>query len=216
MDVLSPEAVVRALNWRYSVKRFDASKRIPAVAWSALEQALVLAPSSYGLQPWTFVVVEDSAVRERLVAASWNQRQVADASHFVAFAIRKGLSAPDVDRWLARIVEVRGVPPESLAGYRKGILAFLARPGPPERVDDWSARQVYLALGQFMTSAAAMGIDTCPMEGLEPAKYDEILGLSAKGLSVVVACAAGYRAAEDKYAAAKKVRYPAESVLLRI
>ena len=215
MDVLSPDALVRVLNWRYSVKRFDAGKRIPAAAWSALEDAMVLAPSSYGLQPWSFVVVENPAVRQKLVAASWNQRQVGDASHFVAFAIKKELGAEDVDRWMARIVDVRGVAPETLAGYRKGILAFLGK-SPTEKIADWSARQLYLALGQFMTSAAVMGIDTCPMEGIEPAKYDEILGLSTKGLGTVVACAAGYRAADDKYASAKKVRYPAESVLFRV
>ena len=215
MDVLSPEAVVHALRRRYAVKRFDPSQKIPAATWSALEEAMVLAPSSYGLQPWAFVVVEDPAVRERLVAASWNQRQVKDASHFVAFAIKKDLTSEDVDRWMARIVEVRGVAPESLAGYRKGILAFLGQ-APAERIADWSARQLYLALGQFMTSAAVLHVDTCPMEGIEPAKYDEILGLSAKGLATVVACGAGYRSPEDKYATAKKVRYPTESVVLRV
>src|SRR5262249_47038792 len=127
----------------------------------------------------------------------------------------KVLTTEDVDRWMARIVEVRGVAPETLAGYRKGILAYLGK-SPTEKIADWSARQLYLALGQFMTSAAVMGIDTCPMEGIEPAKYDEILGLPSRGLATVVACAAGYRAPDDKYAGAKKVRFPASSVLLRV
>lgn len=216
MDALAPEAVLRALTWRYAVKRFDPTKKIPAESWRALEDSMVLAPSSYGLQPWAFVVVEDHALREKLVAASWHQRQVVDASHFVTFAIKKDLTTEDVDRHLSRIVEVRGVPPASLDGYRRGILKFLAQSGSPARIEDWCARQLYLALGQFMTSAAVMGIDTCPMEGIDPPKYDEILGLPARGLATVVACAVGYRAPDDKYATAPKVRFPRDAVLLRV
>jgi nitroreductase len=214
MQDLAPDALVERLNWRYAVKKFDAARKIPATQWSALESALVLSPSSFGLQPWRFLVVEDPAVRERLVPASWKQRQVADASHLVVFAIRERLGAEHVDRFLARMAQVRGVTVESLASYRKVVVDFVSRPG--FDADDWAARQVYIALGGFMTAAALTGIDTCPMEGLEPERYDEILGLPAQGLRTVVACCAGYRAADDAYAAQTKVRYEHGDVVAHV
>lgn len=209
----TPDALLRALTWRYAVKKFDATRRIPADTWAALEQSLVLTPSSFGLQPWAFFLVRDPARREALVGASWGQRQVADASHLVVFAIRQGLAAADVDRYVARIAEVRGVAADTLAGYRKVMLGFLGRPAEQFDVDEWAARQVYIALGQFMAAAAVLGIDTCPMEGLDPRAYDRILGLEGTGYATVVACPAGYRAPDDRYAAQTKVRYPAADVV---
>jgi nitroreductase len=208
------DEVLGALRHRYAVKAFDPTRKIPAATWAALEEALLLAPSSFGLQPWGFFVVEDPAVRAKLVAASWGQRQIVDASHLVVFAIRKGLSLADVDRFLARIVEVRGVAPATLDGYRKMIAGFLAQPG--FDVDAWSAKQLYLALGQFMTAAAMLGVDTCPMEGIDPAAYDSILGLPAKGYAALCACTAGTRAPTDKLATTPKVRFRAGEVIFRV
>lgn len=214
--VATPDALIRALTWRYAVKKFDAQRKIPPATWTALEQSLVLTPSSFGLQPWAFFLVRDPARREALVAASWGQRQVVDASHLVVFAIRKGLSTPDVDKYVARIAEVRGVAPETLAGYRKAMVGFVTRPPEKFDVDDWSARQVYIALGQFMAAAAVLGIDTCPMEGLDPKAYDRLLGLEGTGYETVCACPAGYRAADDAYAAQAKVRFPASDLIKTI
>src|SRR5438477_7064718 len=119
MQTLSGEAVVERLAWRYAVKKFDPAKKIAPADWDALERALVLAPSSFGLQPWRFVVVADPAVREKLVAASWNQRQIVDASHVVVFAIQKDLGPDHVDAYVRSIAKVRGVAIESLDSYRK-------------------------------------------------------------------------------------------------
>jgi nitroreductase len=216
MHAVDPETVVRQLEWRYAVKKFDPARKIPAAHWDALERALVLSPSSFGLQPWKFVVVADPALREKLVGASWNQRQIADASHLVVFAIVKGLSAAHVDAFIAKTAAVRGVSAESLAAYRNMMANFVSRPKPQFDVDAWAALQIYIALGNFMTAAAVMGIDTCPMEGIVPAKYDEILGLTARGLATVVVGTAGYRAADCTYASAKKVRFDREDVIVRM
>lgn len=213
---VSSDIVLGQLQWRYAVKKFDSQKKIPAPLWDALEKSLVLAPSSFGLQPWKFLVVTEATVKERLVAASWNQRQVADGSHHVVFAIKADLGAADVERYLKRVSSVRKTPLEALDGFRKVLLGFLAQPEEKFDVDDWSARQVYLALGQFMTAAAMLGVDTCPMEGIDPKKYDEILGLVPGGYRTVVACVAGYRAADDKYATMPKVRYEADEVVARM
>lgn len=209
----SSESVLEALNWRYATKGFDASKKIPADTWSALEQSLVLAPSSFGLEPWKFFVVDDAAVRAKLLEASWKQSQVVDASHLVVLAIKTGLNEADVDRSMARTSEVRNVPVESLEGFSNVIKGFMKNV--PD-VNVWSAKQTYIALGQLMVSAALMGIDTCPIEGFVPAQYDEILGLPAMGYHAVVVCAVGYRLDDDKYAHLAKVRFPLEEKVQHI
>ena len=129
---------------------------------------------------------------------------------------RKDLSADDVDRYLMRISEIRGVAVENLAGFRKVMIGALVPPPPGFDINDWAAKQCYIALGNFMTAAALMGIDTCPMEGIEPAKYDALLGIAEQGYATVVACVAGYRAADDKYATTPKVRFAAADVIVSV
>jgi len=214
MKPVSNESLVRQLNWRYATKRFDPARKIQPPDWRTLEQALVLSPSSYGLQPWRFFVVTDPAVRAELRAAAYNQAQVTDASHLVVFAVKKDLGPADVDRFLARVSEVRGVPADSLAGYRNMLLGAVS--GPREQVHAWAARQAYIALGTFLTTAALLEIDACPMEGFDPAKFDEILGLDKQGYTAVVIATAGYRAEDDATAKLPKVRFAPEDVIVSV
>jgi nitroreductase len=213
---ISAKSLTDALHWRYATKKFDATRTIPEATWAALEEALVLSPSSFGLQPWKFVVVRDRPTREKLSAAAHGQPQPLDCSHFVVFAGRKGLGAPDVDHYIARVSQVRGVPVESLKGYGDIMKHSAEHAREAGYLDSWMARQVYIALGNFMTSAALLGVDACPMEGIEPAKFDEILGLPSKGFGALCACAAGYRSPEDKYALAPKVRFEAKDVVAHV
>lgn len=218
MQPVSNRTLIQQLEWRYATKKFDAQRKIPAADWETLEQALTLTPSSFGLQPWKFFVVVDQPTKEKLVPASWKQTQPAEASHMVVFAIRQNLSEADIDRYLQRIVEVRGGAVEDLAGFRKMMVGSLLSPKMTlaSHINEWATRQVYIALGNFMTAAAMLGIDTCPMEGIVPQQYDEILGLGATGYATSVACAAGYRAADDKYATIPKVRFAVDDVVQRI
>lgn len=213
---LPPSQLVEALNWRYATKKFDPARTIPSDVWQALEQALVLTPSSIGLQPWKFVVVTDPAVKADLVGASYRQTQSQDCSHFVVFAVRRGLDEAHVDRHIARMAEVRGAAVDSFAKFRAMTVGNLEKARAKGTLDTWQEHQIYIALGQFMASAAVLGVDTCPMEGIEPAKYDVILGLSGTGYATVVACAAGYRTADDKYATIPKVRFDAADVVVRM
>lgn len=207
MNPITTDQLLAAQAWRYATKQFDASKTIPAPVWQALEESLVLSPSSYGLQPWQFFVVTDSDLRAKLRPHSWNQTQITDASHLVVFAIPDKVDVPYMEKYLARIAEIRGVTLESLGFYRNMMMADIIA-GPRQAwVDEWAARQVYIALGNFMTSAALVGIDTCPLEGIDPREYDALLDLPAKGFNTIVACAAGYRSADDKYATLPKVRF---------
>lgn len=211
----SPDAVLAPLRWRYATKAFDPARKIDPATWAALEQAVALAPSSYGLQPWTFVVVTDPAVRKQLHPASWNQAQILDASHLVVFAAKNPPTAADVDRHVANAETVRGLPAGSLDSLRQMILGSLSRMSPAD-AHAWAARQCYIALGFFLSAAAQLGIDACPMEGFQPEKYDEILGLTQRGLRAAVIATAGYRKADDKYAAAAKVRFPVDEVVIRV
>jgi nitroreductase len=215
-DPLTPDRVLAALNWRYATQKFDPARKIAAETWAALEQSLLLAPSSFGAQPWKFFVVDDPALRERLMAASWGQRQVVEASHLVVFALRKDLDAAHLDRHVARVAEVRGVAVETLEKFRGGLHKAVNGARAGGVLDAWQSRQVYIALGQFMTASALLGVDTCPMEGLSPAKYDEILGLMGTGYTTLCACPAGYRADDDKYATIPKVRFPLSEVVTHL
>jgi nitroreductase len=205
--------LVGQLEWRYAVKSFDPAREIDAETWASLEQSLVLTPSSFGLQPWKFLVLRDRPLRERLLPHSWGQKQVIECSHYVVFAIVREVGEAHIDKYLERIAEVRSTPLEKLAGFRKMMVGNLVTGSFRPMITEWATRQAYIALGNFMTAAAMIGVDTCPMEGFEPAKYDEILGLPARGLASVVACAAGYRHPADKYASVPKVRFPAGDVI---
>jgi nitroreductase len=209
----TPQSVLEQLNWRYATKQFDSTKQIPSETWHALEQSMVLAPSSFGLQPWKFFVIRNPDLRQQLVEHSWGQKQVAEASHVVVFAVKKNLDAAYVDRYVARMAEVQQIPVESLQGFKNVVNGTIDKMPSQAAIDGWSTRQVYIALGQFMTTAAMLEVDTCPIEGFNPAKYDEVLGLSDSNYASVVVCAAGYRAAEDKSAARPKIRFETRDVV---
>ena len=213
MNPIKGEELLTQLNWRYAVKQFDPARKISPEDWATLENALILSASSWGLQPWAFVVITDEKTRETLFPSTWNQRQILDCSHYVVFTVKTKMTEEHIDRHIARTVEVRGGTIEKLKAYRDVIIGDVVAGERGAQSQEWAARQVYLALGNFMTSAALLGIDTCPMEGFQPDQYDKILDLRAKGLASVVCCAAGYRAAGDKYATRKKVRFGREDVI---
>lgn len=215
MPPVSPDAILGQLRWRYATKKFDPTKKIAPEVWAKLEQAAVLAPSSYGLQPWKFVVITDPNMRKKLHPVSWNQAQILDASHLVVFAARNPPTPADVERHVVRTAQIRGVAPEALDGFRQKMLGSLARMSVPD-AHAWAARQTYIALGVFLSACALAGVDACPMEGFQPHKYDEILGLKEKGLSAVVIATAGYRLADDPAALAAKSRFEVGDVVERI
>lgn len=213
MEPLSSDTILDALKWRYATKVFDPAKKIPAEQWAALEESLVLTPSSFGLQPWEFVVVENAEIREQLVPHSWNQRQVADASHLLVIALRTDVDEAYVDHFVKRVEEVRGEP--GFTGYRDMMVGFINNLD-AEGIKNWGKQQTYIALGQFMSVAAMMGIDACPMEGFIADQYDEILGFKEKNLTTAVLCPAGYRSEEDKYAHLPKVRFEKSDMISRV
>ena len=210
---MTPSQIIEKLNWRYATKKFNTERKISPEDWQALEQSLVLSPSSFGQQPWKFYVIRNAELRKQLQQHAWDQSQVVDASHLVVLAIKKNVNNDDVDRYLNKVMEVRHTPKDKLARMEQAIKGFLNDPPFPFDVDNWSTRQVYLALGFLIYSAALLDIDACPMEGFKPDKFDEVLGLQDKGYASKVICALGYRSSEDRLAEMAKVRYETEAVV---
>lgn len=216
MQPINRLQLIDQLNWRYATKQFDPQRKISSEDWAALEEALVLTPSSIGLQPWIFLVIDDPAVRAKLLLASYGQPQVVDASHLVVFATKTNYSEGDVDAHIRQAAKVRGVRVEALEGLRTMAVRSVVQGMTETERKAWAVNQTYIALGNLVTSAALLGIDAAPMEGFEKCRYDDILGLKARGLTASAIAAVGYRAATDKYATAPKVRFPRADIVLHV
>jgi len=213
---ISSQQLLDRLNWRYATKQFDPTRKINARDWATLEDALLLTPSSGGLQPWKFIVITDPAVRAKLLPASYGQPQITDASHLVVFAAKKNFSEADVDAFIGHTAATRGVPVESLATYRDMLVGGIVKAMDEAARAAWARNQAYIALGNLLTSAALLGFDACPMEGFDRAQFDEILGLKAQGYASAVIATVGYRATTDQSASAPKVRFPKEQVFAHV
>ncbi|MBI5149206.1 MAG: NAD(P)H-dependent oxidoreductase [Candidatus Omnitrophica bacterium] len=201
------------LHWRYATKKFDPARKVPEKEFAQLLETLRLSPSSFGLQPWRFIVVRDEKLRRQLRPHVWNQPQVTDASHFIVFCALRKMDADYVRSYVKRIARERTVAPGSLSSYEQMMLGFLKGRTPAE-ISHWMKLQVYLALGMFLSECARRKIDACPMEGFEPEKVDGLLGLPKEGLEAVVLCAVGYRAKDDAFAALKKVRFDKHEIFI--
>ncbi|WP_419212281.1 NAD(P)H-dependent oxidoreductase [Maribacter sp. X9] len=207
--------VLDKLNWRYATKKFDPSKKVSKEDLGTLLEAARMTASSYGLQPYHFFVVEDDKVRATLRKASWDQPQITDSSYLLVLANKPTFDESLVDNFIDNIVDVRGIAKEDLAGYEqmmKGALMGLT----DAQKASWTSSQAYIALGNLLTIAAEMGIDTCPMEGFDKAQYNEILGLTEKNLNAAVVLAIGYRSEEDETQHYPKVRYSKENLITHI
>jgi len=214
-EEIKNEKILEQLNWRYAVKSFDSTKKVSDKDWNTLEQSLILAPSSFGLQPYKFIVVTDEAKKAELTPAAYGQTQIADCSHLVVVAYKKVLTDADVEHFVEHIMEIRQQPREALTHYENTMKGSAKKAVDENYIETWNSRQAYLALGFLLETAALLGVDACPMEGFNPAEINRILGL--EDYSAVTLCAVGYRdAAKDWLANLPKVRFPKEELIVRI
>lgn len=207
--------IINALNWRYATKGFDSSKKLSDTQLNLLLDAVQLAPSSYGLQPYQIIVVTNQEIKEKLKAAAYGQPQLTDASHIFVFAINKNYTTQHVDDFANNILATRSIQLEDIKGYvatMKGTVDSRSQ----EELANWNARQAYIALGVLLDSAALAEIDACPMEGFNNAQFDEILGLADKNLTSVVIAPTGFRSADDAYQHFAKVRKSKEDLFIHI
>jgi len=206
MSRIDKELLHKNLSWRYATKRFDPTKKISNDDLETLLGALSFAPSSFGLQPFQFLVVENHEVRQQLKAVSYNQGQITDCSQLVVVTTLKKVRTDHVGEFIDRIAKTRGVPRSELKGYEDSMVGSAVNGPLAANVQAWTQRQAYIAIGFLMETAALLEIDSCPMEGIAPAEYDKILGLASTDYASVCVVALGYRHAEDGYQHAKKVR----------
>lgn len=204
--------IIERLNWRYAVKKFDSSKKVSASDWELLEESLRLSPSSYGTQPWRFIVVQNPEIRKRLTPLSWNQSQIEDCSHLLVMTIKSEIDEAYIQKYLQRIAEVRQIDIAQLAGFKKGLMNDLVHGPRHATIGYWAQRQVYIAMGFLMETAALINVDTCPLEGLDPKGYDKVLEVEGSGYETVAAVAVGYRHKDDKYQSMPKVRFDKKDI----
>lgn len=207
-------ALLESLHQRYATKKFDASQKISSDDLSTLLEAIRLSASSYGLQAYKVLVVENEAIRKQLRAASWDQSQITDASQLLVFAVETNFGEADVDRFVDIIAKTRNLDAASLSGYASMMKGSFKRSR--EEIQAWLTKQVYIALGFGLVAAAELNIDACPMEGFDTAQYDQILGLEEKGLHAAVIMTVGYRSSEDGYQHLAKVRRCAEELFITV
>jgi len=203
------------LNWRYATKKFDASKKVSKKDLENLLEATSLSASSYGLQPYEIYVIEDTNVRQKLRKASYDQPQITDASYLIVLANKPTFNETMIDDYIANIIAIRGVSKEDLEGFSQTMKSTLLDL-PDAYKNTWTSNQTYIVLGNLMTVASEMKIDTCPMEGFDKDKYNEILGLTDKDLNAAVVLAVGYRSADDTTQHYPKVRYSKEQIITHI
>ena len=209
------ENILEKLNWRYAVKKFDAEKKVSAEDLNTIKEAVRLSVSSYGLQPYKVLLIENPEIREKLRAAAYGQPQVSDASQLFVFAIEKDVDENAIDAYIQRISTARNIPAENLQGFSDVMKQTITSLPAADR-NNWSAKQAYIALGFLINAAASLHVDATPMEGFDPTAFNEILGLDQLGLSAVVIAAIGYRHDEDAAQHQKKVRKSHEELFITI
>lgn len=208
-------SLIEKLNWRYATKKFDSNKKLSKTQLDELLKAVHLSPSSSGLQAYKILVVTDPAIRQKLREAAYGQPQLTDASHIIIFASETNLDAAYVKNYIDHIAKTRQIGRESLDGFEQAINGNINKLTAEQKIE-WSHKQTYIALGVLLTAAAEMSIDSCPMEGFSAAKFDELLGLTEKGLTTSVIAAVGFRSEDDDFSKFVKVRKPEEHMFIHI
>lgn len=209
------KTIEEALNWRYATKKFDPSKKIDDGILSTLLEVMRLSPSSYGLQPWKFIIVNNKETREKISVAAYGQPQIMDASHLIVIANKKNIDDSLVDDYIQFISKENGVDVSNLDGFSGMIKGSLSGKS-SEGKRAWAAQQAYIAVGVLLTACATLEIDACPMEGFDSSKVDEILNLSSLDLESKAIVTLGYRSEDDSYILHKKIRFPKEEVFVEI
>jgi nitroreductase len=208
-------ALVRAMSWRYATKKFDPDRHVRPEDLETILNATNLSASSYGLQPFQFVVIQDKSLQEQLMPMSYNQPQVRDASAVIVFAVRTNVDEDYIRQSAKLTEEVRGLPPGTLNDYAKQMIGAIMSMDDEQRIA-WASKQTYLLMGTALAACAMLGIDACPMEGFVADQYDEMLSLREKNLHTSLVLPIGYRAADDVNGNFAKVRHPLDEMVIRI
>lgn len=203
--------LIKNLKWRYATKKYDTSKKVKSEDLEIIKEAIQLSPTSYGLQLFKVLVIEDPAIREKLRPASWDQPQITDASHLLVFCGYNDVTDEDVDAYINLKAQTHDVEVASLKGS-SDFMKMKMKEKSSEEKQSWTAKQTYIALSNALNACAELQLDSTPMEGFGPESYNEILGLKEKNLNADVVLAIGYRSEEDDLQSAKKIRKQLEDI----
>ncbi len=206
--------LIEALNWRYAVRQFS-SQRIEEEKIQQLLTATRLSATSYGLQPYRLIVVNDMDVRRELLKYAMGQDKVVNCSHLVVFAAQKNIGDGMVDRYIRSVAETRGMTIDELNGLADHMKDVFANMNATQG-REWAHQQAYIALGTLLTAAAILKIDSCPMGGIEAEGFDRVLGLHELDLETAVICALGVRHPNDSNASLPKVRYDHAEMVIAV
>ena len=205
--------ILDALEWRYAVKKFDDKASLTEQQILEVKKVFNLSASSYGLQPYKMIVVQNPELKEKLVPASFGQQQISQSAAILVFAGSTDFGMDYIDQFFKDMSTKRQIPLENLEGYKNFMKGSFANKSEDE-ISSWATKQVYLTMGHMLASLAALQIDACPMEGLDPQAYDKILDLDAKQLKTIVAMPIGVRAPDDASATALKVRKDLSDIII--
>ena len=203
------KSVLEALNWRYATDRF-VNNPISEEKLRIIMEAARLAPSSMNFQPWKYISIESTELRQQIFEAGYSQKAIIEAPTLLVLTIPNVLTTDNVDHVVKAAAEARNTDPSTLVGYRKMLQGFVDKTE-PSKFFDWSRRQAYIGLGILLLTAAQLEIDSAPMEGFDPEKVNQILGLT--DYSAVTLIALGYRSAKDEHQSWPKVRFDMEEIL---
>jgi hypothetical protein len=197
--------IIESLNWRYATKKFDSNKKLSKNQVNILKNAFNLTASSYGLQPIKLIVISNQEIKNNLLESSFNQKQVIQCSHLFVICIETDIDESYIELYFKRVIDIRKTSAKVLESFKNSIINEFNDMSNTSIIN-WSKNQAYLALGNLMTVCAVEGIDSCPMEGFVPEKYNEILDLKSKNLKSVLVMPVGYRSVDDQFSSFKKVR----------
>ncbi|MDN3723734.1 NAD(P)H-dependent oxidoreductase [Aequorivita sp. SDUM287046] len=206
---------IEKLQWRYATKRFDPTRILSPDKLETLKEAFNLTATSYGLQPLKLIVVGNNEIKKQLMPLTFNQPQVRDASHVLIFCIEKNINASFIVEHFKRVEDTRETPRKILDPFEKALIDNFTEKNTVE-IKQWMGNQLYLTLGALLTVCAMESIDSCPIEGFEPQKYDELLGLANLGLESVIVLPVGYRDESDFFIQLKKVRRGVDELIVEI
>jgi nitroreductase len=207
------EHLIKSMQWRYAVKKFDANKKVDETLFQELLTITNLAATSYGLQPYRMIVVRNPETRQALQNASYGQSQIVDASHLIVFTACTHVDEQYIHDYISLVARTRGAEISSLDAYKNNLLRTVQNT-PQEKAVIWHSKQAYIAVGTLLSACAVYQVDACPMEGIVAAQYDEILGLKEKNLTTLCVVTVGYRSSEDKYQHLAKVRRPLSDMVI--
>ena len=207
--------IIESLNWRYATKKFDSNRKLSNNQINTLKEAFNLTASSYGLQPIKLVVISNEELKNALLEYSMNQQQVVQCSHLLVICIENSINEAYIESYFKRVIDIRNTPANILESFKK-LISKEFDDMSNTSIINWSRNQAYLALGNLMTVCSVESIDSCPMEGFLPEKYDEILDLNSKNLKSVLVMPVGYRSVDDEFSGYKKVRKNIDDNIIEI